>query len=172
MSNPSAWIENDWFRIATPVQAPKTYGGFVWLAARCTCKKCGRDHTQALRIHQVLLPSFLGEVVIHKPMPSDEKIASDFSLHAAENGVGCWRRCRPWKHNKVCAHPGECSCPRADFCVCPKGCGNLGKYPCQCGRMFAQPGGWHNHGCPTGLVKRDSSFVVAAMRSSMARRGP
>jgi hypothetical protein len=36
--------------------------------------------------------------------------------------------------------------------------------------MFAQPGGKHNHGCPTGLVKRTSSFEVDAMRSNMAKR--
>lgn len=165
----NTWIENEYFKIATPVQAPKTYRGYVWLAAQATCKKCGRSHTQALRVHQIQLPSFLRETIIHKPMPSDEKIAASFSVHVAENAVGCWRKCRPWKHMKVCFCPGECTCPRSLECVCPKGCGNLGKHPCSCGRMFAAVGGKHNRGCPTGLIKRVSSFEVAAMRSQMAR---
>ena len=161
------WIANEFFSIGTPVQAPKTYGGFVWLAAEAKCLKCGRGHTQALRIHKVMLPSFLSDVIIHKDMPSDEKIAASFSLKVAENGVGCWRTCRPCKHNKKCFCIGECTCERSAQCVCPKGCGNQGIWPCNCGRMFAQPGGKHNHGCPTGLVKRVSSFEVAEMRARM-----
>lgn len=177
---PPPWIQNQWFNISTPEQAPTTFRGFVWLAAIATCRKCGRSHTQTLRIHQVQLPSFEAgnAAIIHKPMPSDEKIAAQFSLVVAENGVGCWRTCRPWKHNKVCACPGECVCPRSTHCVCPKGCGNRGVYPCEdrCGRMFGKVencvrvGGWHALNCETGLVRRDSSYAVEAMRSSMTRR--
>lgn len=167
MSVPSPWIQNEFFNISTPVQAPRRWRGFVWLAALVTCRKCGRQHTQALRIHQVQLPSFLSDVVIEKPMPSDEKIAAAFSLRTAENGAGCWRTCRPWKHMKACLCPGECACPRKVECSCPLGCGNKGVHPCQCGRMYAKVGGKHNRGCPTGEIERTSGFEVAYMRSQM-----
>lgn len=181
MALPS-WIQTEHFNLSTPVQAPKTYRGYVWLASNVTCRECGRSHTQALRVHQVQLPGFEAgnAAVIHKPMPSEGKIAAEFALLAEENGAGCWRRCRPFKHNKLCMCPGECACPRSAHCVCPQGCGNRGKWPCEdrCGRMFgkvvngSRVGGWHRLGCKVGLTKRDSSYAVAAMRSNMARRGP
>ena len=127
---------------------------------------CGRGHTQAIRIHQVET-SFLTDMVIHKPMPSEEKLAATFMLRVCENAVGCWRTCRPWKHMKVCGCLGECVCERSTKCTCPVGCGNRGIHPCNCGRMFAPVGGKHSHMCPTGLIPRESSFAVSEMRASM-----
>ena len=167
----SAWIENEFFKLSTPIQAPKTFRGFVWLASTASCKKCSRQHTQALRIHQVQLPGFLGGVVIHKPMPSEAKLAASFMLRVCDNAVGCWKTCRPFDHMKVCLCPGECGCERAAACVCPKGCGNRGIHPCQCGRMFAEVGGKHRQACPVGLYKRVSSFAVDTMRSQMTGPG-
>ena len=166
MSFIQPWVSNEWFNIATPVQSPRTYGGFVWLAAEATCKKCGRSNTQALRIHLVMLPSFLSDVIIHKEMPRESRIAANFSRTVSENGVGCWMVCRPWKHNKICLCAGECECQRSAVCVCPKRCGDKGIHPCACGRMYAAFMGKHNMGCPTGMVER-GSFRVAEMRARM-----
>lgn len=165
------WIQNEFFKVYTPEQAPKTFRGYTWLKAQAECRKCSRQHTQALRIHQVQLPSFLSNVVIHKPMPSEEKIATSFMVRVCDNSVGCWKTCRPWGHMKVCSCPGECTCERSKDCVCPKGCGNRGIHPCQCGRMFADVGGKHSRGCPIGLYKRESSFAVSHMRSQMVGPG-
>lgn len=158
---------NEFYRIHTPIPTPLPFGGFWRLAAKCECVKCGRDFIQVIRVHKVQLGSFLSETVIHKANPNDEKIMTTFMLRACENGVGCWKNCRPFKHMKVCGHHGECNCPRAAECVCPKGCGNRGIHPCQCGRMFDKDHGKHRRGCPVGLYKRTSSFEVSFLRSQM-----
>lgn len=158
---------NDFYRIHSPEVSPLPFGGFYRLAAKAECVKCGRHFIQVIRAHKVQLGSFLTDIVIIKPTPSDEKIMTTFMLRACENGVGCYRVCRPWTHLKVCAHVGECNCPRDARCSCPAGCGNLGIHPCRCGRMFDKDHGKHNTGCPVGLFKRNSAFSVDFMRSMM-----
>lgn len=169
---------NNYVRIYTPEISPLPFGGFFRLAAKVECVKCEQQGIQVIRVHRIHLPSFLTETVINKPIPSDEKIMTSFMLRACENWVGCWRNCRPWTHMKVCAHIGECRCPRSKECSCPKGCGNLGIHPCRCGRMFGKivagvgkVPGKHKASCPLGLVKRTSSFEVQFMRSQLIRSG-
>lgn len=171
------WIENEFYRISTPTPSPRPFGGFTWLAAKAGCKRCGREYTQALRIHKVILPDFSSDLAIKKDMPSEEKIATSFMVRVCDNAVGCWSNCTPERHLKICqlpskrlllAHdPHRCFCPKSVECTCTPGCGNKNIHPCSCGKMFAKQGGKHNHGCPTGLFKRVSSFSLEYLRSQM-----
>ena len=168
---------NEFYLIHEPVPVPLQFGGksFTRLAAKCECRKCGRSFIEVLRLHNVHT-DIVTEIAYRKPDMSDEKIMTSFMVMACENGVGCWKTCRPWKHVKVCQMPSRrlilnhdphaCACPPNSKCTCPTGCGNKGIYPCQCGHAFG-PHGKHMDGCSVGLYKRHSSFSIEFMRSQL-----
>ena len=136
-------------------------------------------------------------MAFEKPLPKEQKLANDFLLRTCDNGVGCWKTCRPWKHLKRCQlpsmrlllqhNPRECFC-KSDQCTCPTGCHNEKIFPCRCGHAFGLKKGVHQEGCPAndggncectefgrhkdgcavGLFKRLSSFSVGYVRSNMA----
>ena len=171
---------NEFYRLTTPIPTPLPFGGFYRLACNAICQKCGRSFIQVLRVHKTHIPSFLSldKEVLVKPNPSDEKIMTSLMIRACDNGIGCFKPCRPWKHVKVCQLPSKrlllahnphlCKCPPSTDCTCEIGCGNKGIYPCQCGHAFG-PHGKHNNGCPVGLYKRDSQFALEFMRSQLIK---
>lgn len=171
MAIKNPWIENSFFKLSTPIESP-LFKGFYLLAARAECRKCGREHKQAIRVPLVKLPSFLAgdDEVRHRSKPTDERLAASFMLFVCDNAVGCYRKCRPWTHKKMCLCPGECACPRSPECVCKAGCANKGIHPCRCGRMFGDAFGKHKLGCPTGLFDRRKlgDFSVAFMRAMIS----
>ena len=199
MSKVLPWIQNDFYALTTPIPSPMIIGGFRLLASMATCRKCGRGFTQAIRVHLVHNDIVTG-FSIAKDMPSEEKLATSFMVKACDNGVGCWKTCRPWKHMKTCQmpsmrlilrhNPRECFC-KTDGCTCPVGCGNQGIYPCRCGHAFGLHKGVHQVGCPAidggecqcnefgrhkagcsvGAFKRTSSFEVSYVRSLMVGPG-
>ena len=159
---PRPWIANDFYELSTPLPSPMMVGGYRLYAAKATCRKCSKWHTQALRIHLVHTDLVTG-AVFPKPVPSEEKLATSFMVKTCDNSVGCWRTCQPWKHLKVCqtpamrlllAHkPALCGCKQETSCTCPPRCGNLKIWPCRCGRMFGRKTGQHEVGCPAAVDK-------------------
>lgn len=146
------------------------------------CVKCGKTWPAPYRINIPKSRIVSGiEVLEQMPLPEDARIVEQAMTVICNAAVGCWEDCRCGKgYNMRCindcvdrglpdasnygpARPGDCLC----MCTCTPGCGNKKQYPCRCGRVEK----FHSKGCPVGLFKRDSSFIVAHVRERMMKAG-
>ena len=90
---------NEYYELGTPRHAPLRFcvDGFYRLAAKATCRCCGRAFMQVLRCHRMRPAEVHGLVPMMRPDPSDEQIITTMMLKACEHGVG-----NPRLHSRGC----------------------------------------------------------------------
>ena len=81
--------QNTLYKIHTPHDVPLRFhrDGYLRLAAKVECVKCGKGFMQIIRCHRYL--NEIGMLIpARRPNPNDERIMTSFMLAACRNGVG------------------------------------------------------------------------------------
>lgn len=100
---------SDYYEIGTPVSVPLRFcsSGYYRVAAKASCRKCGRSFMQVLRCHRISTAEAYGLTPPRLPDPNDEQIVTSLLRMAEEHGVGADNRdsgmwYKPGLHAKGC----------------------------------------------------------------------